>query len=282
MKVFKKIKEIKSYLGEQIKQGMTIGFVPTMGYLHEGHLSLIRYAAKDNDIVVVSVFVNPTQFGPGEDLEKYPRDLDRDIRLAQQAGATVLFTPEVEEMYPNGYKTYVEVEQITGTLCGASRPGHFRGVTTVVSKLFNIINPNRAYFGQKDAQQSIVIKRMVKDLNMDIEIIVCPIVRESDGLAMSSRNVYLNKDEREQAVVLSQSLFMAKEMIQNGEKDALKIKKAIIKMIKEKPLADIDYVSIVDIETLTDVSEINNKVLIALAVRFGKTRLIDNIMAEGK
>lgn len=280
MQIFNHIAEIKNYLRKEQKNGKIIGFVPTMGYLHEGHLSLIRRAANENDMAVVSIFVNPTQFGPAEDFERYPRDLQRDVNLAQQAGANVIFAPDVAEMYPQGYKTYVEVQEITNTLCGASRPGHFRGVTTIVTKLFNIVRPDRAYFGQKDAQQAIVIQQMTKDLDMDVEIMVCPIVREKDGLAMSSRNVYLNPQEREQAVVLSESLALAKKLIIQGERDAFKIKAAIVDKITQKPLAKIDYVSIVDAQTLKDIHHITNRVLIALAVKFGSTRLIDNIIVE--
>lgn len=280
MQIFNHIAEIKTYLRKEQKNGKIIGFVPTMGYLHEGHLSLIRRAANENDMAVVSIFVNPTQFGPAEDFERYPRDLQRDVNLAQQAGANVIFAPDVAEMYPQGYKTYVEVQEITNTLCGASRPGHFRGVTTIVTKLFNIVRPDRAYFGQKDAQQAIVIQQMTKDLDMDVEIMVCPIVREKDGLAMSSRNVYLNPQEREQAVVLSESLALAKKLIIQGERDAFKIKAAIVDKITQKPLAKIDYVSIVDAQTLKDIHHITNRVLIALAVKFGSTRLIDNIIVE--
>lgn len=280
MQIFNHIAEIKTYLRKEQKNGKIIGFVPTMGYLHEGHLSLIRRAANENDMAIVSIFVNPTQFGPAEDFERYPRDLQRDVNLAQQAGANVIFAPDVAEMYPQGYKTYVEVQEITNTLCGASRPGHFRGVTTIVTKLFNIVRPDRAYFGQKDAQQAIVIQQMTKDLDMDVEIMVCPIVREKDGLAMSSRNVYLNPQEREQAVVLSESLALAKKLIIQGERDAFKIKAAIVDKITQKPLAKIDYVSIVDAQTLKDIHHITNRVLIALAVKFGATRLIDNIIVE--
>lgn len=280
MELIHRIDELRKELKNHKMNEKSIGFVPTMGYLHEGHLSLIKNAKEDNDIVVVSIFVNPTQFGPGEDFETYPRDLNRDMELAQGAGADIIFHPNVEEIYPENYQTYVEVEKVTKTLCGASRPSHFKGVTTVVNKLFNIVLPNRAYFGQKDAQQTVVIKRMVKDLNMDIEIVVCPIIREKDGLAKSSRNVYLNNDERNQAVILYQSLRKAKELIDNGERNAEEIKKIIEKMIKGKPFAMIDYVSIVSLETLEDISLLQGKILIALAVKFGKTRLIDNINME--
>ena len=281
MLIFNKIIDIKNHLRECKCSGKSIGFVPTMGYLHEGHLSLIRKSASENDITVLSIFVNPTQFGKGEDLDKYPRNLERDLELSTQAGASIAFVPEPVEMYPEGYKTYVEVEKITGTLCGVSRPTHFRGVTTVVTKLFNIVGANRAYFGQKDAQQAIVISQMTKDLDMDTEVVVCPIIREEDGLAMSSRNVYLSHEERQQALVLSQSLKSAKDMITKGEREATIIKAAIEEKIKSATLAQIDYVSIVDGNSLEEVSvRIHGKTLIALAVRFGATRLIDNLMVE--
>lgn len=280
MLVFTSINEIKDYLKKEKALGKTVGFVPTMGYLHNGHQSLINSAKKENDIVVVSIFVNPTQFGINEDFDKYPRDLANDQLLAAEAGADLIFAPSNDEMYPKGYQTFVEVNELTKTLCGKSRPTHFRGVTTVVSKLFNIINPSKAYFGQKDAQQVIVIKRMVKDLNMDIEIVICPIIREADGLAMSSRNVYLSKEAREQAIVLSYSLNYAREMIIKGERDAEKIKNKIISLINQKPFADIDYVSIVDTETLFELKQIDGTILIALAVKFDETRLIDNIIVE--
>jgi len=281
MRVFTKIDEIKQYIKQQKIKGKTIGFVPTMGYLHKGHLSLIRQAKQENDFIVVSIFVNPTQFGPGEDFEQYPRDLEKDTLLAEEAGADIIFNPDINELYPGGYQTYVQVEQLTQTLCGASRPVHFKGVTTIVTKLFNIITPDRAYFGQKDAQQSIVIQRMVEDLNMDVKIAVCPIIRENDGLAMSSRNVYLNQEERKQATVLYQSLTAATGVIVNGERNAGKIKAMIETMIADKPLAKIDYISVVDGKTLEDIRDIETQVLIALAVRFGETRLIDNVIVEG-
>lgn len=280
MLIINRISDIKAYLREQQKKGKSVGFVPTMGYLHEGHLSLIRNSSSDNDLTVVSIFVNPTQFGPGEDFSRYPRDLERDTALAESAGTHLLFVPNVDEMYPEGYNTYVEVQGLTDILCGSSRPGHFRGVTTVVSKLLNIVYPERAYFGQKDAQQAAVIKRMVKDLNMDTQIIVCPIIREADGLAMSSRNVYLSPEEREQALVLSLSLKMAEDIIFRGENSAAKLKEIIEENIKQKPLANIDYVALVDAETLKDTEIIGGKVLIALAVKFGRTRLIDNTIVE--
>jgi len=228
----------------------------------------------------MSIFVNPTQFGPNEDFDRYPRDLERDLKLAEAAGVDVVFAPSVKEMYPDGYKTYVNVEGITEVLCGKSRPGHFRGVTTIVTKLFNIVEPHRAYFGQKDAQQVAVIKKMVKDLNMNVEIITCPIVREEDGLAMSSRNVYLSPEERKSAVILSKSLMEAEELIKKGETDAKKIRKYIIDRIQTEKNAVIDYVEVVNADTLENVDEIKGRVLVALAVKFGSTRLIDNVIVE--
>ena len=280
MIIIKTIKEIKDIIRDNKRQGKTVGFVPTMGSLHEGHLSLIRTAKKENDLVVVSIFVNPTQFGVGEDFEAYPRDLDSDAKLSESAGADVIFSPSISEMYPESYQTYVEVIEITSKLCGKSRPTHFKGVTTVVNKLFNIVEPHKAYFGQKDAQQVAVIQKMVKDLNMNIEVIPCPIVREADGLAMSSRNTYLNEAQRNAALILSKSLFSAKDMINKGCIDAVEIKETIIKMINKEPLAAIDYVEIVDALSLSDITTLTSKVLIALAVKIGRTRLIDNILVE--
>lgn len=282
MERFNKIQDIKTFLRHHQRNGKSIGLVPTMGYLHEGHLSLIKKASEENHIVVLSIFVNPTQFGPNEDLDNYPRNLERDILLAKEAGANVVFTPSADEMYKSPYRTYVYVNKLTEKLCGISRPEHFEGVTTIVTKLFNIVRPDRAYFGQKDAQQVIVIKQMVCDLDMDLEIMVCPIVREADGLAKSSRNTYLNTEERIQAVVLSQSLQMAKKMIEDGEKDAVKMKAEIENEINSKSLSSIDYVSIVDAKTLEDVNIISDTVLIALAVQFGNTRLIDNTIVGYK
>lgn len=280
MEVIKNIKNIREKIDIYKYNKKSIGFVPTMGFLHDGHLSLMKKAKEENDIVIVSIFVNPTQFGPNEDLDSYPRDLDRDISLCESAGVDLIFFPSVEEMYPKGYDTYVEVVgDITKRLCGESRPGHFKGVTTVVLKLFNIVTPDKAYFGQKDAQQVAVINKMVKDLNLDLEIVPCPIVRESDGLALSSRNTYLNEDERKSAVILSKSLFEAKELINNGEKDSKKLKSLITNRI-ESENAIIDYVSIVDSNTLEDIEILNGDVLIALAVKIGKTRLIDNVRME--
>ncbi len=280
MIIIETIKELKEIIRNNKKQGKNIGFVPTMGYLHEGHLSLIQAARKENDLVVVSIFVNPTQFGVGEDLESYPRDLARDTQLSQSAGADIIFHPAVSEMYPDNYFTYVEVNEITNRLCGLSRPTHFRGVTTVVNKLFNIVEPDKAYFGQKDAQQVAVIQKMVRDLNMNVEIIPCPIVREADGLAMSSRNTYLSPEQRQAALILSKTLFAAKEKIQQGMQDAVELKNWMLQNINSEPLANIDYVEIVDAFDLNEVKNIQGSILIALAVKFGKTRLIDNIRVE--
>lgn len=280
LKIVASIKEIKHLIQEAKKQDKTIGLVPTMGYLHDGHLSLVKRAREENDLVVVSIFVNPTQFGVNEDYDVYPRDLDRDRALCEEAGVDLIFHPSVEEMYPPGYKTYVEVHEITERLCGASRPGHFRGVTTVVNKLLNIVTPHRAYFGLKDAQQVVVIQRMVKDLNMNVEIVPCPIVREADGLAMSSRNVYLSGEDRKSALVLSKGLFAVRDQIEKGERDAQKILTFLQDFISREPEAKVDYIEIVDMETLEKISEIKGKVLIALAVKIGKVRLIDNIIVE--
>jgi pantoate--beta-alanine ligase len=280
MKVIEKIKDMKKISKDLIMDGKSIGFVPTMGYLHEGHLSLVRRARKENDIVVVSIFVNPTQFGPNEDFDKYPRDTERDLRLLEAENVDFAFIPSVEEMYPEGYATYVIVERLTEVLCGKSRPGHFRGVATVVTKLFNIVKPTRAYFGQKDAQQFRVLKRMVEDLNMDVEMIEAPIVRESDGLAMSSRNVYLSPEERKQAVALFEALNLAKETIEKGERDVEKIKQIMREWLSKYDKVIIDYIEIVDEKNLTPLSKIEGKVLIAIAAFVGKARLIDNIIVE--
>jgi pantoate--beta-alanine ligase len=259
-------------------QGKRIGVVPTMGFLHEGHLSLIRIARQNADMVITTLFVNPTQFAPTEDFGKYPRDIQRDTRLAESAGSDFLFLPETKEMYPGSYVTYISVEQLTTVLEGKVRPTHFRGVTTVVAKLFNITKPHVAVFGQKDAQQAIVIKRMAHDLNVDVHIVVAPIVREPDGLAMSSRNVYLLPSERAQSVVLSQSLKQAEKMIAGGERRTEIIRAAMLKLIAAQPSAVVDYVSLADPDTLQEKSMIasGESVLVSLAVRFGATRLIDN------
>jgi pantoate--beta-alanine ligase len=263
------------------KEGKTIGLVPTMGYLHEGHLSLARSAKRLNDVVIMSIFVNPIQFGPNEDLDSYPRDLQRDEDLAATAGVDVIFYPSVKEMYPEGFATYVNVEGLTEKLCGARRPGHFKGVTTVVAKLFGIVKPDMAYFGQKDAQQAIAIKKMAEDLNMDVGIKVLPVVREKDGLAMSSRNKYLSGDERNDASVLYRSLQAAESLVKAGEKNPKKIMQAMEALIKAKSAAKIDYIAIVDPKDLKDIDTISGKALVALAVFVGKTRLIDNIIVEG-
>jgi len=277
VRLIENVREMQSEAESLRLAGKRIGFVPTMGYLHEGHLSLVRIARQRSDVVVVSIFVNPTQFGPTEDYDRYPRDLERDLRLAEEAGADIVFHPSVDQMYPQPYYTYVNVEKLTEPLCGASRPGFFRGVTTVVAKLFNIVKPHLAVFGQKDAQQAIVIKQMVRDLNFDVEIVVGPIVREPDGLAMSSRNTYLNPQEREDALVLYRSLQKAKELIDLGERNASNIKREMEKIITSVPTSRIDYVSIVDAQTLDEVENLSGEVLIAVAVWIGKARLIDNL-----
>ena len=277
--VVKTVKEVREFVKDARRNGKTIGFVPTMGFLHEGHKSLIDRAAKENDVVVVSDFVNPTQFGPNEDFEAYPRDIDKDARLCEEAGADIIFNPEPDEMYSSPLTT-ISVDKITKGLCGKTRPIHFNGVCTVVSKLFNIVTPDRAYFGEKDAQQLIVVKKMVKDLNFDIEIIGCPIIRESDGLAKSSRNTYLNAEERSAALCLSRSLKIGKEMIENGEKEAQAVKNAIISEIEKEPLAKIDYVEIVDLDNLESTNRTDVGILCAIAVYIGKTRLIDNFIIE--
>ncbi len=256
--------------------GQSIGLVPTMGYLHEGHLELVRQAKKRCDKVIVSIFVNPTQFGPGEDLERYPRDLDRDAMLSEGVGADVIFNPPVAEMYPAGYCTYVDVERITEKLCGNARPGHFRGVATVVTKLFNIVRPDVAFFGQKDAQQALVINRMVTDMDMDLEVVTVPTVREPDGLAMSSRNVYLEPAQRQAALALSRSLRRAEKVFQAGERDAARIRQLVIEIIKKEALLEIDYVEIYSHPELEPIDIIEGPALLALAVKTGRARLIDN------
>lgn len=280
MKIAKTIQEVRDQVKTWKKEGMTVGLVPTMGFLHEGHESLIKASVKDNDRTVVSIFVNPMQFGKNEDLETYPRDMEHDSALCQQAGADLIFNPEVNEMYPEHFFTYTDMTMLTDGLCGSDRPGHFRGVCTVVGKLFHIVPPDRAYFGQKDAQQLSVIKKMVRDLNFDLEIIGCPTIREEDGLAKSSRNTYLNKEEREQAVILSQTLNFAKKAIEEGETDAVKLKQQMTEMIRTKELASIDYIEFVDWEILQPITELKKPLLAAMAVKFGKTRLIDNFILE--
>lgn len=276
MKIIRSIRQMSNISRSNRMRGKTIGFVPTMGALHEGHLSLMRRAHKENDIVVVSIFVNPTQFGPQEDFKKYPRNLKGDAGLCRKEDVDIIFCPDAKDIYSENYKTYVEVCDLSNVLCGKSRPGHFRGVATVVTKLFNIVQPDIAYFGQKDAQQAIIIKRMTEDLNIPVKIKVMPIVREKDGLAMSSRNVYLNAQERRDALVLSQSLALAKNLIQNGLRDPNRIISRLKQFIQKKKSAKIDYIAIVDQDNLKPVRKISGNCLIALAVWIGKTRLIDN------
>ncbi|MCE5184270.1 MAG: Pantothenate synthetase [Synergistaceae bacterium] len=275
------VQETREVIGNWKKRGFSVGLVPTMGYLHPGHISLIERARKENDMVVVSIFVNPIQFGPNEDLDKYPRDMAHDREVCEKAGAELIFAPEPSEMYPSENLVFVDIKELGNGLCGAKRPGHFRGVCTVVSKLFNIVLPDRAYFGEKDAQQLAIIRRMVKDLNFGTEIVSCPIVREPDGLAMSSRNLYLSPEERKAALSLSRSLSAAKELMRKGEKDAVKIREAIVAGISAEPLVKIDYAEIVDSADLSPVEKIEKPVLAAAAVYFGKTRLIDNFTFEG-
>jgi len=273
MKVLKTIAEIK-----QLKLPEPVGFVPTMGYLHEGHLILVRRAKAENSSVVVSIFVNPTQFGPQEDFKKYPRDPERDLALLEKEGVDIVFMPPVEEMYPQNFNSWVEVGKVSERLEGASRPGHFRGVATVVARLFNIVQPDRAYFGQKDAQQLLVIKKMVAELKMNLEIVGVPTVREGDGLAMSSRNTYLNPEERKAAAVLYQALGLAQKLWSQGEKDAKAIRRQMRELIQKQPLAEIEYISIADAETLDELEKIQPPALVSLAVKIGKTRLIDNVV----
>lgn len=281
MKVINKVQDLRQVIQEVRKKGQSIGFVPTMGFLHDGHMSLVSAAKENHDFVVVSIFVNPTQFGEKEDLDAYPRDFEGDSKKLIDADVDVLFLPSVEEMYPRGYSTYVNVEgDMTGVLCGVSRPGHFKGVATIVTKLFNMVQPDAAYFGQKDAQQVAVVKKMVRDLNMNIDIVPCPIFREADGLAMSSRNALLKDQERKDALVLSQSLFAAKEQIEKGERSAKKIIGSIVDKIKTIDYAIIDYVEIVDAFTLNRIETLEGEILIALSVKVGKPRLIDNMRLE--
>lgn len=280
MKIVKTIDEVRQIVGQWKKEGLTVGLVPTMGFLHEGHKSLIDKAVSQNDRVVVSDFVNPTQFGEGEDLDAYPRDIERDAALCEEAGASLIFNPEPSEMYFDDCTTYVNIESLSDELCGKSRPIHFKGVCTVVSKLFNIVKPDRAYFGQKDAQQLAIIKRMVRDLNFDIEIVGCPIVREADGLAKSSRNTYLSEEERKAALILSKAVFLGQELAENGETDAEKIVNKMIELIRSEPMAKIDYIQAVDAISVKPVKTIEGSVLVAMAVYIGKTRLIDNFIVE--
>ena len=279
MQIVSTVDAVREQVKKWREEGLSVGLVPTMGYLHEGHKSLIDKAVEQNDTVVVSVFVNPIQFGPNEDLATYPRDLDRDSALCENAGADLIFHPEKEDMYFDDFCTHVDMEGLTKGLCGKTRPTHFRGVCTVVSKLFNIVKPDRAYFGQKDAQQLAVIRRMVRDLNFDLEIVGCPIIREEDGLAKSSRNTYLSPEERKAAVILHKGLVKGEELVKNGEKNAAKVAEAIREVIESEPLAKIDYVEIVDFDNIQTVETIEGPVLAAVAVYIGKTRLIDNFIA---
>lgn len=278
MKIATTIQEVRTQIKEWKRQGLTIGFVPTMGYLHEGHASLIKCAGKDCDKVVVSIFVNPMQFGANEDLDSYPRDLQADARLCEGIGVDLIFHPEAAEMYRDGFCSFVDMNGLTKELCGKSRPIHFRGVCTVVSKLFNIVMPDKAFFGQKDAQQLAVIRRMVTDLNMDIEIVGCPIIREKDGLAKSSRNTYLNEQEREAALILSQTIRLGEQMVKDGVTDADKLITAMKEYLAKEPLARIDYVEAVNMDTIEKIDKLEGSVLVAMAVFIGKTRLIDNFI----
>ena len=268
--------EVKLQIKKWKEQGLSIGFVPTMGFLHEGHLSLITHSVADNARTVVSIFVNPTQFGPDEDFDSYPRDLDRDAILCENAGADVIFHPEADNMYGENFSTYVDIHNLGDELCGKSRPTHFKGVCTVVSKLLNIVTPDSAYFGQKDAQQLAVIRRMVRDLDMNVRIIGCPIIREADGLAKSSRNTYLNKQERQAALVLHQALLLGQQLIQDGERSTARLIQAMTEKVQTEPLARIDYIEIVDGDELKKTDRVSGQILAAMAVYIGKTRLIDN------
>lgn len=279
MKIVSTKIEVREQVKQWRKEGLTVGFVPTMGYLHEGHESLVKRAVAENDRVVVSIFVNPMQFGPKEDLATYPRDLEADSKLCEAAGAALIFHPEPEEMYEEGFCSFVDMNGLTNALCGLSRPVHFRGVCTVVNKLFNIVMPDKAYFGEKDAQQLAVVKRMVKDLDMDIMIVGCPIIREEDGLAKSSRNTYLSEEGRKEALVLSKSIFAGKQMVLDGEKDASVVINAMREIIESAPMARIDYVEIVDVNTMKSIEKIQGEILCAIAVYIGdEARLIDNFM----
>ena len=273
MQVIKSIEKMKQARRELVG---TVGFVPTMGFLHEGHLTLVRRAKRKNDVAVISIFVNPTQFGPGEDFAQYPRDTKRDLALLEKEGVDIVFMPKPNDMYPDGYNTWVETFGITDKLEGQKRPGHFKGVTTIVSKLFNIVLPHKAYFGQKDGQQLRVIQKMVKDLNMHVRIIPVPTVREVDGLAMSSRNIYLNDEERQAALTLNKALSLAEEQYMRGEHDASRIKVKMTGLINKEPLAQIDYISIANSDTLEELTYIDHPALVSMAVKIGKTRLIDN------
>ncbi|MBC8015482.1 MAG: pantoate--beta-alanine ligase [Sporomusaceae bacterium] len=282
MKIIETITEMRDFVQQAQQQGQAIALVPTMGSLHEGHLTLMRRAKQCCDIVVVSIFVNPTQFGPNEDFAKYPRDLARDSEAAASAGVEVIFHPQAKDMYPEGYSSFVDIEGITQKLCGLSRPGHFRGVATVVNKLFNIVQPNKAFFGQKDAQQVLVLARMVADFNMSVKLEIVPIVREADGLAMSSRNAFLSAEERQAGLVLSRSLKLAEQLVAEGETDVEKIRKQVAAEIQTEKLAKCEYVEVYKYPTLQEITVLQDKALLALAVRIGNTRLIDNTILEAK
>ncbi|HAV43576.1 TPA: pantoate--beta-alanine ligase [bacterium] len=282
MEIITQVKEMQKRVEVYRNAGKSVGFVPTMGALHEGHFSLMRQARKDNDLVIISIFVNPLQFGPGEDYECYPKDLDRDRELAEEVGVDIIFAPPPKEMYPQTSSTFVEVERLSEGICGRDRPGHFRGVATVVTKLFNITKPHRVYFGQKDYQQALIIKRMIEDLNFDMEFVLMPIIREEDGLAMSSRNTYLNQREREQALILYRSLKKAEELLDGGERRSEVILEEIREMISKEDIAQIDYIGLYHPETLAEIETVEQEALIALAVRIGKTRLIDNLLWRKK
>lgn len=277
MQIAKTIAEMKAL---RMKSPGSVGFVPTMGYLHDGHLALVRQARDENSVVIASIFVNPTQFGPAEDFKSYPRNTEHDLAMLRKEKSDIVFMPSAEEMYPEGFNSWVEVEKVTDRLEGSCRPGHFKGVATVVAKLFNIVEPTRAYFGQKDAQQALVIKKMVADLNMNLEVIVAPTVRENDGLAMSSRNVYLDPQERQASTILFKALALARNLWGKGERNADILRQEMTSLISKEPLAKIEYVSIVDAETLEELSETDRPALASLAIRIGKTRLIDNIVLE--
>jgi len=277
MKVVETIAEMRRV---RLELAEPIGFVPTMGYLHDGHLALVKRARAENSSVVASIFVNPAQFGPQEDFDSYPRDTERDLAMLEKEKTDIVFMPSVAEMYPTQFNSWVEVGKVTERLEGASRPIHFRGVTTIVAKLFNIVQPTKAYFGQKDAQQAIAIRKMVTDLDMNLEVVTIPTLREPDGLAMSSRNTYLNPEERQAAVVLYQALGLAQQLWSQGEKNAEKLRQAVIELIEKQPLATIDYVSVADAETLDELDEVRPPALVSLAVKIGKPRLLDNVVLE--
>ncbi len=280
MQIITSIEQMQRICQNKRQNGLEIGLVPTMGYLHQGHISLMEQAVKETDFRVATIFVNPSQFGPNEDLDRYPRDLDADMAKAEKAGIDILFCPQAEDIYPPAYATYISPEHLENRLCGKSRPGHFRGVCTICLKLFNIIQPHRAYFGKKDAQQFLILKRMIKDLNLNIDIIGLPIVREEDGLAMSSRNVYLSDDERKQALCLSRGLKRAQDAHKHGQKDAEALLSLVDEVIKQAPLAKLDYLELVDREAFLPLKSLDRPSLLAVAVYFGQTRLIDNIMLD--